>query len=62
MSDQEFRLLSSVVLLANHLVFIEIENLNQKQISVEWGLVNSESVLGGVCSIIAPEKILMGEV
>ena len=32
---------------ANHLVFIEIINLTQKQISVGWGLVNSESVLGG---------------
>ena len=32
---------------ANHSVFIEIINLIQKQISVGWGLVNSESVLGG---------------
>ena len=48
--------------LANHSVFIKIINLTKKQISVGWGLVNSESVLGGVLSIIASEKMFMSGV
>ena len=44
--DQAFGL--RVPCLANHLVFIKIINLTQNQISVGWGLVDCESVLGVV--------------
>ena len=47
LSDQAFGL-SGSLFSKSFLVFIEIINLTQKQISVGWGLVDSESVLGGV--------------